>query len=670
MRMLRTLSLVTAAAVGPVYAGSPTGFDVANIDKSVDPCVDFYRFACGTWIAKNPIPGDESRWGRFNELSEQNRDVLHGILEKAAPDAAGRSAETQKIGDFYAACMDEPGIEARGSKVLQPELAKIEALASVKDLAPVVADLHEHGANVLFNFGSTQDYKDATSVIAELDQAGLGLPDRDYYLKDDAKSVELRKGYEAHVAKMLELSGEPKAQAATDAEAILAIETGLAKVSMDRVSRRDPEKRYHKLDRTETKALAPGFDWERYFTAVAPPAFQSVNVTVPDFVKGLDASLGSVALAQWKAYLRWHLIHSDAAMLPAAFVNEDFAFFGKTLAGQKEIKPRWKRCVTSVDTYLGEALGKPYVDATFGKDGKERMARMVTALEASLGRDIQALPWMSAETKPKAQAKLDKIANKVGYPDSWRDYSKVTVSRTDALGNVERGEAFELARQLAKIGKPVDKKEWVMTPPTVNAYYQSLNNGINFPAGILQPPFFDRNMDDAVNFGGIGAVIGHELTHGFDDQGRKFDGDGNMKDWWTAADGTEFEKRATCIADEYSSFTAVADVKLNGRLTLGENTADNGGVRVAYMALEDTFKGQKPAPKDGFTAEQRFFLGFAQVWCQNVTDEAARLRAQTDPHSPGEWRVNGTFSNMPEFQEAYSCKAGQPMVRANACRVW
>jgi endothelin-converting enzyme/putative endopeptidase len=469
---------------------------------------------------------------------------------------------------------------------------------------------------------------------------------------------------------MLGLLGEPRDAAARTASVVMQIETRLARASMDRVTRRDPQKRYNKMSRAEAAALAPTFAWEGYFAALGAPAFEDVNVVAPDFFRELEAAIKEVPLAHWQVYLRWHLLHASADVLPAAVVKEDFDFYGKTLAGQKELKPRYKRCVAQVDAALGEALGKPYVEATFGSDGKERMQRMVVALEKALEKDVRELPWMTEATKTKALAKLAAIGNKIGYPDAWRDYSSVQVSRTDLLANSRRAAAFELRRQLAKIGKPVDKKEWTMTPPTVNAYYQPLMNSINFPAGILQPPFFDRSMDDAVNFGGIGAVIGHELTHGFDDQGRKFDGDGNMKDWWTEADGKEFEARASCVEQQYSGYTAVDDVKVNGKLTLGENVADNGGVRVSFMALEDTLAGKDVEPLDGFTPEQRFFLGFAQVWCQNVTDEAARLRALTDPHSPGQWRTNGTVSNMPEFREAFGCKAGAPMVREKPCRVW
>lgn len=666
------LALLLAAPVGAASPGEakPSGLDLSTLDRSVAPCDDFYRFACGGWMAEHPIPADESRWGTFNQLIDRNREVLRGILEKAAVDGPGRDADTRRIGDYYAACMDEAGIEARGLAVLQPDLERIAALKSASELPELVARLHARGVRVLFGFSSEQDYKDATSVIAGLDQAGLGLPDRDYYLKDDPKSRELRQAYQAHVARMLELLGEAKDRAAAAAGRILAVETALATDSMDRVSRRSPENRYHKLPREQAEALSPDFGWERYFAALEPPAFQQVNVTSPDFFKGLERHLREVPLEDWKAYLRWQLVHASADALPAAFVNEDFAFYGKTLAGQREPKPRWKRCVEQVDGALGEALGRPFVEASFGAEGKQRMQRMVVALEKALAQDIRGLSWMSGPTQTKALAKLTRISNKIGYPEHWRDYSSLEVARGDALGNLQRAAAFELHRDLAKIGKPVDKLEWAMTPPTVNAYYQSLMNSINFPAGILQPPFFDRDADDAVNFGGIGAVIGHELTHGFDDQGRKFDGEGNMKDWWTEQDARAFEERAGCVDAQYSGYSAVDDVKLNGKLTLGENVADNGGVRIALLALEDQLEAVPAGPVDGFTPEQQFFLGFARIWCQNVTDEAARLRAQVDPHSPGRWRVNGTLSNMPEFQRAYGCKDGSAMVRPDRCRVW
>jgi putative endopeptidase len=466
------------------------------------------------------------------------------------------------------------------------------------------------------------------------------------------------------------LLGEPAQNATSDAKTVVDVETGLAKVSMDRVARRVPENVYHKMSRQEFVSLDPVFSWERYLSDVNAPAIAHLNVAVPEFFKGLNALLDSMPLENWKTYLRWHLVHTAAPLLPASFVDENFNFYGRTLTGAEQIRPRWKRCVTYTDRDLGEALGQPYVDLTFGTEGKQRTLKMVRALEKSLGDDITQLPWMTEATKKRALEKLHFIANKIGYPDHWRDYSKLQITRGDALGNMLRSADFEFHRQLTKIGKPVDRGEWQMSPPTVNAYYDAQLNDINFPAGILQPPFYDNKMDDAVNYGAIGMVIGHELTHGFDDEGRKYDAHGNLNDWWTPQDGKEFEKRADCIANEYSGFTSVDDVKLNGRLTLGENTADNGGLRIAHMALMDELAGKKVEPIDGFTPEQRLFLGYAQIWCENQRPEIRRVRAMVDPHSPGKWRVNGALVNMPEFQKAFGCKAGSPMVHENACRVW
>jgi endothelin-converting enzyme/putative endopeptidase len=553
---------------------------------------------------------------------------------------------------------------------LKPELARIAALQSVSDLPEELAHLQRLGVNALFEFGSEQDFKDASQVIAVTDQGGLGLPERDYYFREDAKSAELRKAYRAHVQKMLELSGEAPAQAAADSTTIMEMETALAKASLGVVARREPANIYHKMPVEDLAKLSPAFAWNRYFRAVDAPPLQSLNVAAPDFFKGLQELLASQPLEHWKVYLRWHLVHSAAPMLPPAFVQENFNFYGKTLTGAQELRARWKRCVRFTDDDLGEALGQPYVDETFGVEGKQRTLKMVRELEEALRADIQQLPWMTEATKQQALIKFDKIANKIGYPNKWRDYSKLEIVRGDAMGNSFRANQFEFNRQLAKIGKPVDRQEWLMTPPTVNAYYSQLLNDVNFPAGILQPPFFDKRLDDAINFGAIGAVIGHELTHGFDDQGRQFDGDGNLRDWWTTEDLREFEKRTQCLVDEYSAFTAVDDVHLNGKLTLGENTADNGGVRLALMALEKELKEHEAKPVDGFTPEQRLFLGYGQIWCQNATEELKRMQAQTNPHSTPEPRVNGVVVNMPEFQKAFGCKPDAPMVHANACRVW
>jgi endothelin-converting enzyme/putative endopeptidase len=644
------------------------GFDLNAIDRKMNPCDNFYQYACGTWLKNNPIPSDQSSWGRFSELNERNREVLHQILEKAAGSPNG-DANTQKIGDYYAACMDQKTIESKGLLPLQPELDRIRAMKSVSDLSEEVAHLHRIGANVLFSFGSGQDAKDSNAVIGQADQGGLGLPEKDYYFRTDEKAVETRKEYVAHLTRLMQLIGTPADEAAMQADDVMALETALAKASLDITTRRDPEKTYHKMKLSEFEALSDSFSWSRYFAIIGSPAMKDLNVASPDFFKGQEALLKSESINVWKVYLAVHLVEAQAMLLPAKFDQEAFAFT-KFMTGAKEQKTRWKRCVAATDGDLGEALGKAYVDKTFGDDGKKRTLDMVNKLEAALGQDLQQVPWMTPETKQKALVKLHAITNKIGYPDKWRDYSALRIAKDDAMGNSLRANEFEFARQLAKIGKPVERQEWFMTPPTVNAYYDPQMNNINFPAGILQPPFFDKQADDATNYGAIGAVIGHELTHGFDDQGRQFDAEGNLKDWWTPADSKAFDDRAQCIVDEYSGFELAGKVHMNGKLTLGENTADNGGLRIAWMALMNDLSGKTLPKKDGFTEQQRFFLGWGQIWCDNQTPEMERMQAQTDPHAIAEFRVNGVVGNMAEFGKAFGCKVGQPMIRANACRVW
>ncbi len=648
---------------------STPGFDSAAIDKSLNPCENFYQYSCGTWIKNNPIPSDQAVWGRFQELHERNQTILRQILDKASA-SSNRNSVDRKIGDYYAACMDEAGIEKKGISPLEPELKRIAALKSRAAFDEEIGRLHEMGVNVLFNFSATQDAKNSDEIIAAADQGGMGLPDRDYYLKIDAKSVETRDKYLAHVQKMFELLGESLEKSKSDAATVMKIESALAKAALDNVSRRDPQKTYHKLTKAELAALAPSLEWQRYFNVIRAAPIASIDVTEPEFFRGVEALLKTTPLEDWKPYLTWHVVHAAARLLPSKFLNENFEFYGKTLTGAKELRPRWKRCVDATDSDLGEALGQAYVEKTFGAEGKEHTLKMVHQLEDALATDIQSLDWMTPETKVKAMEKLHAIANKIGYPEKWRDYSALKVVSGDALGNSDRANEFEFHRQLGKIGKPVDRLEWQMTPPTVNAYYDAQMNNINFPAGILQPPFYDSKLDDAVNFGGVGAVIGHELTHGFDDQGRQFDAKGNLSDWWTPKDADAFLTRSACIVDEYSGFTAVDDVKLNGKLTLGENAADNGGLRIAYMALMKDLAGKTTPEIDGFTPAQRFFLGWGQVWCTNERDEAKRLQAQTNPHSLAEYRVNGSVQNMSEFATAFGCTAGQPMVRAKACRVW
>jgi putative endopeptidase len=659
-----------APAAGTSQPKLIKSFDLSAMDKSAEACSDFYQYACGGWMKANPIPSDQAIWGRFDELDQNNQIILRKILEKSSAADPKRNPTDQKIGDYYASCMDESAIEQKGIAPLKPELDRIAAIKSKADLPGYLAGAHLAGGRAFFRFGSEPDMKNADMMIANTDQSGIGLPERDYYFKDDPKSVELRAKYVKHVQNMFQLLGDQPEQASAKAKVVMDMETALAKVSLDNVSRRDPQRLYHKMSRTELAKLSPAFDWNKYIVALKTPAFDNLNVYVPDFVKGFNEVVQSQSLDNLKTYMTWQLIHANAPMLPKRFVDENFDFNSRILTGQKEIRPRWKRCVSYTDGDLGEALGKAYVEQTFGAEGKQRMLDMVHNIEKAMDTDIKELPWMTDETKKQALVKLVAISNKIGYPDKWRDYSKLNIVRGDALGNSLRANDFESHRQLDKIGKPLDKSEWGMTPPTVNAYYNPQENNINFPAGILMPPFFDKTEDEATNYGAIGAVIGHELTHGFDDEGRQFDAKGNLADWWTPKDAAAFTERAQCIVDEYSGFTAVDDVKLNGKLTLGENTADNGGLRIALMALRSVMNGKQLKSQDGFTPEQRYFLGFAQVWCTNTSPEMSRMLAQVDPHSPGKDRVNGVVSNSDEFQKAFNCKAGQPMVRENKCRVW
>jgi predicted metalloendopeptidase len=662
--------MVLLAAPALVLAADPkSGLDTAAMNTAVNPCVDFYQYACGTWIAKNPIPADRSRWGRFTELSDRNEKVMLDIVQGAAVVRAGRSPLEQKIGDYYASCMDTATIDKKGIAPIRPELDQINAMESRADVVAELIRLHRLGIPVVFQFGGTPDAKDSTKTIAALGQGGLSLPDRDYYLKTDPKSVETRQRFQQHVQKMFQLAGVSEQAAAAAAKDVLEIETVLAKASADRVSMRDPNKRYHMMTKAQLAELTPGFPWDMYFKGVGSPDFESLNVTNADFFQQITKTLPVDSIETWRAYFGYHLLRAAASELPQAFEDESFDFWQRYLTGAKEPRPRTARCVMATDRALGDLLGQKYIELAFGADSKAQIAQMVDALERSMGKDIQGLEWMSDATKKAAIEKLKDITNNVGAPKKWRDYSKLTIARDDFFGNGLRASEMMREQRLERIGKPTDKTEWAMTTPTVNAFYSPQNNSINFPAGILQSPFFDPRRDMAINYGAAGAVIGHEMTHGFDDQGRKFDGNGNLRDWWTPQDGAEFEKRAACIANEYSGFTAVDDVHVNGKLTLGENTADNGGLRVALMALHDVLQG-KDEKIDGFTTDQRFFLGFAQIWCENQTPQALRQQALTNPHSPGNYRVNGTLQNMPEFQKAFSCKAGQPMVSENACHVW
>jgi endothelin-converting enzyme/putative endopeptidase len=669
--LLVTLPVAAAlvSAQTPAPPASASGLELQFMDRAVDPCVDFYEFACGGWTKNQPIPADRSAWGRGQELQERNNIALRRILEDGGRNASA-DVDTRKIGDYYATCMDEDAINTKGAAPLEPALKKIAALTGPRDLPQLVAELHSMGVNVFFGFGAEADFKEANMVRAIADQGGLGLPDRDYYFRDDPKSVELRKQYLEHVGKMIALLGSDAGASTAAANTVMRVETALAKAALDAVARRDPSALYHKMTPAELQKLTPAFDWSTYFKGVGAPPIDAVNVTEPEFFKALDAVVASTPAADLKTYLRWHLAHASAPVLSAAFVNENFRFYSTTLTGAKELQPRWRRCVQYTDGDLGEVLGKAFVKEAFGPAAKEDTLKMVRELESSMEQDINGLSWMSEATKKQAIVKLHAVANKIGYPDKWRDYSALSIARGDALGNSQRANQFEFRRQMNRIGKPLDKSEWSMTPPTVNAYYNPLENNINFPAGILQPPFYNAKADPALNYGAAGGVIGHELTHGFDDEGRQFDAQGNLKDWWTAADAKGFEERAACIVDEYSNFTAVDDVKVNGKLTLGENAADNGGLRIALMAYVASLTPASRKTVDGFSPEQRFFVSYGQSWCENARPERQRMLAQTNPHAPPKFRVNGVVSNMPEFQKAFSCKADAPMVRKNACRVW
>jgi putative endopeptidase len=688
-RLASTLILAAAATLAQLPASAqssdakpapPTpihSLDLSAIDKTADPCTDFYQYACGNWVKDNPIPADQARWARsFSLLGERNRYLLWQELDAAARDP--KTPLEKQYGDYFAACMNTDLVEKKGLEPLEPALKRIADLKDAHGLAPLIGSLAAEGSPApLFRFGVSQDEKDSSKQIAQIGQAGLSLPDRDYYLKD--RFQKIREQYLAHVKKMFTLAGDSPDQADKEAAAVMEIETALATASMDRTSMRDPENRYHIYTLADFQKLAPDFDFSVYFKDIKVGSFETLNVSTPNFFKAVNDLISKEPVDAWKSYLRWHTIHGSAANLPKAFYDENFDFFGKTLQGQKEPTPRWKQCTAMTDGALGEAVGQDWVKQNFPPAAKASMDQLVAALEKSLGDDIKTLPWMSEETKKAAEEKLAMIRNKIGYPDKWRDYSALKVKRDDLIGNLHRDAVFSRNYNLNKLGKPVDEKEWGMTPPTVNAYYNDSNNDINFPAGILQPPFFDFTIDPAVNFGGIGVVIGHEMTHGFDDEGSKYDGKGNLREWQTAEDRKAFTERTDCVANEYSGFEAAPAhdgmpvQKLNGKLTLGENTADNGGLRIAWMALLDTLAAEGKSINDkidGYTEAQRYFLGFAQVWCQNQTESSARQSALTDPHSPGRWRANGSVQNFDEFGKAFGCTKGQPMYPVNSCRVW
>jgi putative endopeptidase len=660
-------------AAGGVAADTPGywGFDTKNLDRSCKPCDDFFEFAMGGWMKANPIPPQYPRWGSFTVLLDKNQQNLRTILEAEEKTTSAAGSNGQKIGDFYASCMDTTAIDAAGAKAIEPELGKIAAVKSAAELQAEAARLQENGIGVMFRFGSRQDAKDSSQVIATANQGGLGLPERDYYLRDDEKSKKLRDDYVKHATKLFELLGDPADKAAAEAGTVMAIETSLAKASMSNVEVRDPNKTYNRMTAEEVQKLTPDFSWTAYFAEVGQPGLKELNVGQPEFFKALNAQLTTTSLDDWKTYLRWRLVDVTAPGLSEPFVTEDFDFHDKDLRGAKEILPRWKRCVTATDRSLGEALGQVYVERYFPPEAKAHALEMVHNLVSALHDDLQTLPWMSADTRTQATAKLQAFGVKIGYPDKWRDYSGLKIDRTSYMQNELRSAAFEFHRQVEKIGKPVDRTEWGMTPPTVNAYNRSSMNEIVFPAGILQPPFYDPKADDAVNYGGMGAVIGHEITHGFDDQGSKFDGKGNLRDWWTADDQKNFKERATCVSDQFDGYVVDGDLHENGKLVLGESIADLGGLTIAYAAYEKSLEGKpRPPEKDGFTAEQRFFLGWAQVWGANERIEYARLQTNTDPHPLARFRGNGPLSNMADFAKAFGCKKGDAMVREKACKIW
>jgi putative endopeptidase len=657
----------------PVEPKPLHSFDLSAIDKTADPCTDFYAYACGNWRKNNPIPSDQSRWGRFNELSERNRYLLYVDLNNAANDP--KTPLQKKYGDFYAACMNSDLADQLGDKPILPALDSINALSGKEQLAALVARLQvKDGTATFFRFSSEQDQKDSTKQIAGLFQGGLSLPDRDYYIVNDERMTKIRQQYKDYAVSLFKLAGDSDEKASAEADSVLAIETALAKGSTPRVDLRDPDKRYHLEPVTELKTLAPDFQWSAYLSDIPAPEIAQLNIGTPDFFKGMNEVIDQQSLDAIKSYLRFHVLNSAAPWLSTTYSDLNFSFFGKTLTGQAQQQARWKRCTALTDRSLGEAVGQDWVKEHFPPQAKENMEKLVDALDKSLATDIQNLAWMTPETKKQAEVKLEAFRRKIGYPEKWRDYSSLEVKRDDLLGNIHRSSEFEYAWDLHHIGKPVDEKEWGMTPPTVNAYYDPSNNDINFPAGILQPPFYDVSKDPAVNFGAIGVVIGHEMTHGFDDEGSKYDAQGNVKNWWTPDDRKAFDERTGCEVNEYGGFEPVSGQKLNGKLTLGENTADNGGLRIAYQALMSTLAQEggdaKNQKLDGYTPQQRFFIAFAQVWCENRSEEYARVAARVDPHSPGMFRTNGSVQNFDEFGKAFGCHKGQPMMPDHPCVVW
>jgi putative endopeptidase len=656
----------------PVLPYSPS-LNVESMDRSVDPCVDFYHYSCGGWQKQNPIPPDQTSWSVYGKLYQDNLNFLRGILEEAAKPTPERNTVTREIGDFYAACMDEAGANQRGIAPLRQQLDAIAKLKSASELAPLVARLQlNYGDDVLFSAGSSQDPDNSEVEIAELAQGGLGLPDRDYYIKQDTKMQETRARYLQHVQRVLELAGENTGGARQDAETVMRIETSLAKASLTRVERRDPYKLKHKMSPAELAKLSPNLDWTAFYREAAYPKFSVLNVEEPDFFKEVNTQLSTEPIENWKTYLRFHVVDSASPYLSSKFVDENFEFYRQYLRGAKEQQPRWKRCVSYADHNLDDALGQAYVAKVFSPELKASTLDMVRRIEHAMEQRIGDLDWMSPETKSQALAKLHGIRNKIGYPDKWRDYSSIKITRDNFFADIQGTEEFESHRQINKIGKPVDHGEWQIPAPTVDAYYDPQMNDINFPAGVLQPPLYDPKLDAAPNYGNTGGTIGHELTHGFDDEGSQFDATGNLRNWWTKEDRERFDSRTGCVRDQYAQYIVVDDIHINSALTLGEDVADLGGEILAYVAWKDATKDQNLQTVDGLTPDQRFFIGFAQWDCANERPEDLRVRAATDPHSPPQYRINGVVVNLPEFSQAFSCKAGQLMSKPSekVCRVW
>jgi putative endopeptidase len=651
-----------------------SGFDKARMDETVSACTDFYQYSNGNWLKTTEIPAAYSSWGSFNILAENNRKTLHEILEESAQNTKARAGTNeQKVGDFYATCIDEPKREAEGARPLAPYLARIDRIKDLKGVESEITYFHKAGLPVLFGFGASPDFKNSSMQIGAAGQGGLSLPNRDYYTKTDEKSVKLRADFVQHMTNMFQLLGDAPDAAARNAQTVMAIETRLAGSSRGPVELRDPTTQYHLMTPADLAKLTPNFSWADYFQGLGLSKDLTINVAHPEFFQAADKALTEVPVADWKTYLRWHLVSAAANDLSSKFETESFNFNGKILSGRKEQYPLWRRCVSAADENLGEALGQVYVGRAFTPESKARMQKMIANLLAAFNGRLQQADWMSDETRKAAAAKLAAFGQKIGYPEKWIDYSRLNVTRDSYAANVIRAGEFAQARDLAKINKPIDKTEWGMTPPTVNAYNNSFRNEIVFPAGILQPPFFNPEADDAVNYGAIGAVIGHEITHGFDDQGAKFDLQGNVKNWWTPADLKNFQSRSECVINQFSAFEVEPGLNIQGKLVAGESIADLGGLAMAYDAFQKSMAGKpRPANIDGLTPEQRFFLGWAQVWASKYTPEFARLVTQSDPHPLDRFRVNGPLSNMPEFAAAYQCKAGDPMVRPekDRCQVW